>query len=570
MILFLSLDKYFTMKIKLLKFSPTVILLLYTLNLSAAVITWTGGTGNWDVSANWDSATIPTTDDDVMISSGIVTIPASYSAQAHSVTISSTGVLELAGSSVLQIDSAAVNGIVINSGSGLNNAGVIHLNSPVIFGIEIYSGAFHNLATGEVYITNEGTGGIRNHKVGATLTNDGLIRINHTGLGDGIYSTKFMVNNADASIIIKNTKTNGIDSYNGSLTNHGEIKIDSTGADGMLITGNGFTNSGHVEISHCYEGGGANGAMGIYAKSIKNKPGGSFYIHHVESSAMRAYGDIENQGLIEIYDNYYIGIFVKDGTLSNQESGKIRCIGNGNSGIHLDNASVENGGLLFFNNNAGWAIDAGNGSDTDNKTNGTVEGNGVVRGGDFVDSGTLIPGDNIGGLEIYGYQPALPTYYMDIAGSGDAGSPGGYDVLIFRFPNTDTLQGNVYVAFADGYTGVSKDTFDMISVPLGYTGTFNSINLPVLGAGLFWETVYAVDGVKFIIDGTITWTGTISEDWNTAGNWDRNIVPTEINDVIIPNGTTYSAHINSEPIIRSLLVMPGATMVIAQALTVKP
>jgi|GEM_PF-3183546 len=557
------------MKIKLLKFSPTVILLLYTLNLSATVITWTGGAGDWDVSSNWDTGTIPSTADDVMISSGVVTIPANYSALALSITISSAGVLDLADSSALQIDSASVNGIAIYTGTSLNNAGAIHINSPGIFGIEIYSGAFHNLTTGEIYITNAGTGGIKNHKTGATLTNDGLIHINQTGLGDGIYSTKVVVNNVDASIIIKNTETNGINSYNGLLTNYGEIEIDSTGDDGMLITGNAFTNSGHVEISHCHDGKGANGAMGIYANSIKNKPGASFYIHHVESSAMRTYGDIENDGLIEIHNNYYIGIFLKDATLSNQETGAIRCIGNGNSAIHLDNASVENGGLLFFNGNAGWAIDAGNGSASENKPNGTVEGNGVVRGGDFVDSGTLIPGDSIGELEIFGYKPALPIYYMDIAGTIGAGVPGGYDLLTFRFSNTDTLQGDVSIAFMDGYTGVSKDTFYMISIPLGYSGTFNSIKLPTLGAGLFWETVYTINGVIFIIDGTIRWTGTISEDWNTPGNWDRTIVPTELNDVIIPAGTPFSTHINSEPFIKSLLVTPGATMVISQALTVK-
>lgn len=558
------------MKINLLKFSPTVILLLYTLNLSAAVITWTGGTGNWDVSTNWDSGTIPTTTDDVTISSGIVMIPASYSAHALSVTISSTGVLELADSSALQIDSAAVNGIVIYSGSGLNNAGVIHINSPGIFGIENYSGSLHNLPTGKIYITNAGTGGIRNHKAGAILTNDGLININNTGLGDGIYSTKVMVNNVGASIIITHTETNGIDSYNGSLTNYGEISIDFTGDDGMMITGSAFNNYGDVEIAHCYKGGGANGAMGIYAQSIKNRSGASFYIHHVESSAMRTYGDLENDGQIEIFNNSYIGIFVKDATLSNQETGEIKIVGNGNSAIHLDNASVENGGFLYFDNNGGWAIDASAGSDSDNKKNGIIQGNGIIRGGAFVDSGTLIPGDDIGALEIFGYKPSLPVYNMKIAGPDSAGSQGGYDLLTFRFSNTDTLQGDVNVAFFDGYTGVSKDTFFMISIPLGYTGTFNSINLPVLDTGLFWETVYAVDGVKFVINGTITWTGVTSEDWNTSTNWDRNIVPNALNDVIIPTGTTYSAHVSSEPIIKSLLVMPGASMVIAQALTVKP
>ena len=545
--------------------------LFFTLSISGATINWTGGTGNWNVSTNWSPVGIPTSLDDVTISSGTTTIPASYSANALSVTISNNAVLELISTSSLQIDNATVNGIAINSGASLKNAGTINIDSPIIFGVQNNTGLFHNQSTGKIYVTSAGTGGIKNYGTGAILTNDGLININGTGTGDGIYSEKVFVNNSSATIDIKNTATNGFDSYNGFLTNYGDIKIDFTGDDGMLITGSVFDNYGSVEISHCSDGNGSNGAMGIYAVSgIKNRSTGSFYIHDVESSAMRSTGDIENSGLIEIYNNSYIGVFADGGTLSNQDIGEIKIKNNGSDAIILNSATLENDGLILFDNNVGNAISCSAGSISKNKTKGIIKGNGIAIGCGFEDSGSLNPGDNIGHLEIYGYQPTLPTYNMEIDGSIGAGLTGGYDLITLHFYTGYLLQGTVNVSFSGGYTGVSQDVFNMFSIPAGYTGSFNSINLPTLPTGLSWQTVYSVGIVKFVIDGTVTWTGTVSQDWNNPANWDKNIVPNDKNDVVIPSGTTFSPHVNTNSTIKSLKIMPGADLNVDQTLNVLP
>ncbi len=171
---------------KISKFLPFTIFFLFTISLSGVEITWTGDTGNWDIDSNWDTGTIPTASDDVIISSGYVTIPASYSAFALSVSISNSSTLEIANTGALQIDNAPVDGIAIKTGASLLNAGEINIDNPGIFGIENSTGTFHNQSTGEIYITNAGTGGIKNFETGAILTNDGLISINETGSGDGI------------------------------------------------------------------------------------------------------------------------------------------------------------------------------------------------------------------------------------------------------------------------------------------------------------------------------------------------------------------------------------------------
>lgn len=44
---------------------------------------------------------------------------------------------------------------------------------------------------------------------------------------------------------------------------------------------------------------------------------------------------------------------------------------------------------------------------------------------------------------------------------------------------------------------------------------------------------YISDHINTFIGQTITWTGAISTDWNTAGNWDTNAVPTATDDVVL-------------------------------------
>jgi len=43
---------------------------------------------------------------------------------------------------------------------------------------------------------------------------------------------------------------------------------------------------------------------------------------------------------------------------------------------------------------------------------------------------------------------------------------------------------------------------------------------------------------------TYTWTGSVSNDWNTAGNWDLNTVPSNTNEVFIPSGTPFAPNLN--------------------------
>jgi len=79
--------------------------------------------------------------------------------------------------------------------------------------------------------------------------------------------------------------------------------------------------------------------------------------------------------------------------------------------------------------------------------------------------------------------------------------------------------------------------------------------------------------VKAYAEPLITWTGTLTTDWNTSGNWSSGSVPTVSKNVLIPN-VTNKPIVNQGPgvpaVCNRLTIEPGASLTIAagKALTV--
>nr|WP_262888665.1 FG-GAP-like repeat-containing protein [Hymenobacter sp. HDW8] len=66
------------------------------------------------------------------------------------------------------------------------------------------------------------------------------------------------------------------------------------------------------------------------------------------------------------------------------------------------------------------------------------------------------------------------------------------------------------------------------------------------------------------------WTGTVSSDWNTAGNWQGNAVPTRSDDASIPAGlTTYPVVDQGSIAVHSLTIAAGAQFTLQAAATVE-
>jgi filamentous hemagglutinin family protein len=65
---------------------------------------------------------------------------------------------------------------------------------------------------------------------------------------------------------------------------------------------------------------------------------------------------------------------------------------------------------------------------------------------------------------------------------------------------------------------------------------------------------------------TFTWTGNVSTDWNTAGNWDLGLVPSDIDDVVIP--VTANQPVLASSVTLNSLILNGTLNAGSLALTV--
>jgi hypothetical protein len=111
---------------------------------------------------------------------------------------------------------------------------------------------------------------------------------------------------------------------------------------------------------------------------------------------------------------------------------------------------------------------------------------------------------------------------------------------------------------------------------LDYTGSINAsgINTPVVT--LPWQLFFYGYGYQFrcMVDGTnpsdITtikstdfWTGAIDSNWFNPNNWSCGVVPDQYKtDAFIYGGKPHYPEINSIIVVRSLMLFPGATIIV--------
>lgn len=68
--------------------------------------------------------------------------------------------------------------------------------------------------------------------------------------------------------------------------------------------------------------------------------------------------------------------------------------------------------------------------------------------------------------------------------------------------------------------------------------------------------------------GGFTWTGSVSTDWNTAGNWSGNAVPTATDSALIPAGPANMPVLGAAATVARIEVQSGATLTLGADLTV--
>ena len=92
--------------------------------------------------------------------------------------------------------------------------------------------------------------------------------------------------------------------------------------------------------------------------------------------------------------------------------------------------------------------------------------------------------------------------------------------------------------FSAPATNTESDLIELLKRNFGQTFTNGTNAINWLNANGYYSTL------------TITWTGAVSIDWNTTGNWDANVVPRNTDNVIIPN-------VANKPIVNQSFATPA-------------
>ncbi len=205
------------------------------------------------------------------------------------------------------------------------------------------------------------------------------------------------------------------------------------------------------------------------------------------------------------------------------------------------------------------AIDAG-----DPATSSTTVGNIDLAGNARFFNGTGAPAGRIdmGAYEVQGATtivittPGVSTATLGVAfnqafTTSGGTSPYSYSLVSGSLPSglglatSGVLSGTPTQAGSFTLTVLSRDAIGCTDVSAAYVLTV----LPGCGAGLSGPT----------------WTGCLSTDWNTAGNWASGTVPTATDDVVIPSAPANQPVLSTPATAKSVEVQSGASLSITAA-----
>jgi hypothetical protein len=76
------------------------------------------------------------------------------------------------------------------------------------------------------------------------------------------------------------------------------------------------------------------------------------------------------------------------------------------------------------------------------------------------------------------------------------------------------------------------------------------------------STEYILGTTGTALNGPVNWTGNVSTDWETAANWEYDILPNASTDVIVNSGRPFYPLLGSNVSVRSVKINPGSSMII--------
>ena len=438
---------------------------------------------------------------------------------------------------------------VLNVGTRLNNDGTLAMGGGTITGSAGIVNTGSVIGAGDVSITGsfinsalmQPEGGTLNLHAAAGFSNTGLIDVqpgsrlhvqedwNNLGqvqLSGGALSGGRVQNTSTGLIsgfgLIDGPVTNagvlgvngGSLSITGSLTNSG---ITHLAGPGNQITGTGLlTNTGTVQgagnvgmrVANSGTLEAISGTLSFSAAANTNTAAG-IVVAGAGGKLLMTQGLATNAGLIQLDGGTY-----DNGGAAMANAGRI--VGNGT----LRSGAISNTNQMAFSfgassiaapitNQAGAKLIVSNGAQA--TFAGTVANAGELRvsAGGAANFFGLVSGAGSftgtgqarfeGGFSP-GASPALVTIHFDVFYGSDSPilmelggtTPGNCDTCSDKiiFAGTTTLEGGpLNVVWWNGYRGKAGDTFDLFDFKAdGLTGSFGTVNLPTLEAGLLWRT----------------------------------------------------------------------------------
>lgn len=185
-------------------------------------------------------------------------------------------------------------------------------------------------------------------------------------------------------------------------------------------------------------------------------------------------------------------------------------------------------------------------------------------GGDGTSDGTQLYGLGIDGNDnvyISGITRNNDFPIQSKSGSYNQSSfSGSYALVLLEFDNSGVRQWASYFGnetfFSSGGFGVKSAGCGGAFTQFGTITSSGSMTTEDPGGSAYYESSKESGSTSddFIVEfsegggggsasGTITWTGSVSEDWFEPCNWDKKAVPTSSNPVVIPAGTSNKPHI---------------------------
>ena len=239
-----------------------------------------------------------------------------------------------------------------------------------------------------------------------------------------------------------------------------------------------------------------------------------------------------NSGLVEVdqllMTNQLATFMLKGGTLSVKSSTVTNTLA-----PHVGDGT--NAATLFL---------AGNGTHTFNglivSSNGTLAGNGTLNAVATLNGATISPGASIGKIVLTSSPILGGIIFMEISKNGATLT----NDLIQMNPltaNTLTYDGVLTVTNLGPTPLAAGDRFQLFSAS-GYFGSFTTISLPPLAAGLAWTNKLLVDGsIEVILSqpGERFWTNVAGGSYNVAANWLSNALPAPQDNANFTSNASY-------------------------------